>query len=60
MTEAAAREQWGDAVKCYRTQLRPLFHSLTGQAEQTMIKLIVHRHTDRVLGAHMVGKTQRR
>jgi len=56
MTEAAAREQWGDAIKCYCTRLRPLFHSLTGRTEQAMIKLVVDSGTDRVLGAHMVGE----
>jgi len=56
MTEAAARERWGEAVQCYCTQLRPLFHNLTGRAEQTTIKLVVDRVTDRVLGAHMVGE----
>lgn len=56
MTEAQARDLHGDAVKCYRTRFRPLYHSLTGEAEKTMIKLVVDSATDRVLGAHMVGE----
>lgn len=56
MTEADAREKFGDAVKCYRARFRPLFHNLTGQDEKTLIKLVVDGNTDRVLGAHMVGE----
>ena len=55
LTEAEARAQLGDAAKCYRSQFRPLFHSLTGRDETTLIKLVVDGQTDRVLGAHMVG-----
>lgn len=57
LTEAQAREKLGnDAVKIYRTRFRPLFHSLTGAAEKTMMKLVVDASTDKVLGAHMVGE----
>ena len=56
MTEAQAREKLGDAVNCYRAQFRPLFHSLTGDPEKTLVKLVVDENTDRVLGAHMVGE----
>jgi glutathione reductase (NADPH) len=57
ITEAEAREQLGDdGVKTYRARFRPLFHSLTGAAEKTLVKLVVDVHTDRVLGAHMVGE----
>jgi glutathione reductase (NADPH) len=55
-TEAEATEKLGDAVKIYRTRFRPLFHSLTGAAQRTIMKLVVDGNTDRVLGAHMVGE----
>lgn len=55
MTEATAREKFGNAVKCYRAKFRPLFHSLTGREEKVMIKLVVDGDSERVLGAHMVG-----
>lgn len=56
LTEAEARQKLGDdGVKIYRTRFRPLFHSLTGTQERTMMKLVVDSNTDRVLGAHMVG-----
>jgi glutathione reductase (NADPH) len=57
LTEAQARERLGDdGVKIYRTRFRPLFHSLTGAQERTMMKLVVDASTDKVLGAHMVGE----
>ena len=56
LTEAQAREKLGDAVTIYRTSFRPMYHSLTGEQEKTMMKLVVDANTDKVLGAHMVGE----
>jgi glutathione reductase (NADPH) len=42
-------------IDVFRTSFRPLKHTLTGRDERTMMKLIVDRLTDRVLGCHMVG-----
>ncbi len=56
MTEADARKKLGDAVKIYRARFRPLYHSLTGADEKTLVKLVVDEKTDKVLGAHMVGE----
>ncbi|ARV63152.1 glutathione-disulfide reductase [Nostocales cyanobacterium HT-58-2] len=57
LTEVEARSRLGDdGVKIYRTRFRPLFHSLTGAPEKTMMKLVVDVNTDKVLGAHMVGE----
>jgi glutathione reductase (NADPH) len=55
LTETQARHTLGDAVKIYRTQFRPMYYSLTGKQEKTMMKLVVDTTTDKVLGAHMVG-----
>jgi glutathione reductase (NADPH) len=54
LTESEARAQHQDIVT-YRTSFRPLIHTLSGRDEHTMMKLVVDRHTDRVLGVHMVG-----
>ncbi|MDM9585343.1 MULTISPECIES: glutathione-disulfide reductase [unclassified Nostoc] len=56
-TEAEAREKLGDAVKIFRTRFRPMYHSLTGKQEKTMMKLVVDSNTDKVIGAHMVGES---
>ncbi len=54
LTEPQAREQYG-ALDIYRSTFRPLKHTLSGRDEQTMMKLIVERAGQKVVGAHMVG-----
>ncbi|HEY9825170.1 MAG TPA: glutathione-disulfide reductase [Stenomitos sp.] len=56
LTEEEARAQYGDdAIKVYRSRFRPMYYVLPGKEEKTLMKLVVHQETDRVLGAHMVG-----
>ena len=54
LAEQAAREKFG-AVRIYRSDFRPLQHSLSGRSERTLVKLVVDDASDRVVGAHMVG-----
>jgi glutathione reductase (NADPH) len=54
-TEAQARERLGGAVDIYRSEFKPLKHTLSGNAERTLMKLVVDARSDRVVGAHMVG-----
>ena len=54
LSEARAREMHGD-VAIYRTSFTPLKHRLSGRPESTLMKLVVEKATDRVLGVHMVG-----
>jgi glutathione reductase (NADPH) len=54
LTEAAARERYGE-IDVYRTGFRELKHTLSGRDQRTLMKLVVDRATDRVVGAHMVG-----
>ena len=55
LTEAEAREKYGDAVKIYRSKFRPMFYTLPNMQVKTLMKLIVDSNTDKVVGAHMVG-----
>jgi len=57
LSEAQARERFGEAIACYRTQFRPLFYAPTEwKNEKTFIKVVVNRaDSERVLGIHMVG-----
>ena len=52
--EREARARFGD-VDVYVTSFRPMKHTLSGRDERTMMKLVVERATDRVVGVHMVG-----
>ncbi|MFL1405077.1 glutathione-disulfide reductase [Marinobacter sp. M1N3S26] len=54
LTEAEAREA-GHKVVIYRSEFRPMKHTLSGRDERSLMKLVVDGDTDRVLGAHMVG-----
>lgn len=54
LSEAKARERGGE-IDIYRTSFVPLRHQLTGSGEQTLMKLVVERRSDRVLGVHVVG-----
>ncbi len=54
LSEADARKQFG-AIDIYRARFKPMKNTLSGRAERTMMKLVVDRASDRVLGCHMVG-----
>ncbi|MFQ6017091.1 MAG: glutathione-disulfide reductase [Kiloniellaceae bacterium] len=54
LPEAQAREQYG-ALDIYRSTFRPLKHALSGRDEAAMVKLVVDRASQKVVGAHMVG-----
>jgi glutathione reductase (NADPH) len=57
LTEAEARAKYGAAIKVYRSRFRPMYYTLPGKDEKTMMKLVVDQSNDRVLGAHMVGNS---
>ena len=54
LTEAQARDQGFDVI-IYRSTFRPMVHTLSGRDEHTMMKLVVDKPSDLVLGIHMVG-----
>ena len=54
LSEEKARER-GQPIRVYRSDFKPLKHTLSGSAERTLVKLIVDDASDRVLGLHMVG-----
>jgi glutathione reductase (NADPH) len=54
LTEPAALAGGRD-IQVFRTKFRPMKYALSGRDEHVMIKLIVEKESDRVLGLHMVG-----
>lgn len=54
LTEQEARERHGK-LDNYVTSFRPMKHTLSGRNERTMMKVVVERESNRVLGCHMVG-----
>ena len=53
-TENEARERFG-AVTIYRSEFKPMKHTLSGREERSLMKLIVEDTNKRVVGVHMVG-----
>ncbi len=53
-SEADARAKFGD-ITVFKTDFKPLKHTLSGSAERVFMKLIVDTASDRVVGLHMVG-----
>jgi glutathione reductase (NADPH) len=54
LSEDEARER-GLEITVYRSIFTPLKHTLTGRGEKSLMKLVVDRKSERVLGVHMVG-----
>jgi len=55
LSETKAREE-GFELDIYRTGFRPMKATLSGRATSILMKLVVDRKTDRVLGVHVVGE----
>lgn len=54
LSEAEAAADYG-ALTIYESRFRAMRNTLSGRAEQTYMKLVTDRQTDRILGVHMVG-----
>ncbi|WP_250516288.1 glutathione-disulfide reductase [Caballeronia sp. INDeC2] len=55
LSEEAAVSEFPSEVDVYVSRFRPMKARFSMRTSQTLMKLVVHRPTDRVLGAHMVG-----
>jgi glutathione reductase (NADPH) len=55
LTEDEARKRF-DKIAVFKTNFRPMKHTLSGRDERTLMKLIVDGHTDKVVGCHIVGE----
>ncbi|NLY34579.1 MAG: FAD-dependent oxidoreductase, partial [Alcaligenaceae bacterium] len=53
-SEEDAKEKFGD-IRVFRSEFRPLKHTLSGSTARVFMKLIVEVATDKVVGMHMVG-----
>lgn len=55
LTEAEAMVDHAGDLDIYESQFKPMKHTLSGRDERTLLKMIVCRSSDQVLGIHMVG-----
>jgi glutathione reductase (NADPH) len=54
LTESDARRSHAE-VEIYRTNFRPMRNVIAGNQERTLMKLVVDRATDQILGVHIAG-----
>ncbi len=55
LTEAQAREKFGDDIKIYTTNFRPMKNIIAGKDQRCLMKLITEGKNERVIGIHLVG-----
>ena len=55
LTEAAARELHGDAVRTYTAGFVPMYHALTQAKRRVEMKLVCVGPEERVVGLHVIG-----
>ncbi|MEJ8568540.1 glutathione-disulfide reductase [Elongatibacter sediminis] len=54
LSEEDAHTHFGE-IDVYKSTFRPLKHTLTGRDERMLMKLIVDKETQKVIGVHVVG-----
>ncbi len=55
LTETEARAEYGDKIKIYTTNFRPMKNALAGKEQRCFMKLITEGKKERVIGIHLVG-----
>lgn len=55
LTEQQALSAYPADIDIYRADFKPMKNTLSGSSERTLMKMIVVRSTDKVVGMHMVG-----
>lgn len=55
LTEEKAREQYGDAVKVYKTEFTPMAYAFTPYQPKTAMKLVTIGENEKVVGCHIIG-----
>jgi glutathione reductase (NADPH) len=55
LTEAEAREQYGDDVGIYETTFNPMLYAFSEEKLPTTMKLIVTGENETVIGCHIIG-----
>ncbi len=55
MTEAGAVEEFGDDIQIFRSEYRSMKFTLSGRPERSLMKMIIQKSTDKVIGVHIIG-----
>jgi len=54
-SESAARQHFGEPVKCYTSEFVPLYNSITEHKPRTRMKLVTAGADETVVGCHILG-----
>jgi glutathione reductase (NADPH) len=55
LSEEAARQRYGDAVKVYESAFTPMYHSVTTRKPRAAMKLITLGAEQKIIGIHVIG-----
>jgi glutathione reductase (NADPH) len=55
LTEAAARDLHGEAVKVYQSSFVPMYHAMTTRKRRAEMKLVCVGPEERIVGLHVIG-----
>jgi len=55
LTEAQAKQEFGDKITVYTTGFRPMKNALSGNSQRVFMKLITQGKKETVIGIHLVG-----
>jgi glutathione reductase (NADPH) len=55
LTEKQARAEYGDAIKIYRSDFRPMKNVVSGRQERGLYKMITAGPDEKVVGLHLIG-----
>lgn len=55
LSEQAARERFGEAVKIYRAEFVPMYHAMTTHKPKARMKLVTVGADEKVVGCHLSG-----
>ena len=55
LTEDEARAQYGDSVKVFRSDFRPMKNVVSGRMERGLYKMVTAGADERVVGLHLIG-----
>ncbi|MFT7432807.1 MAG: glutathione reductase (NADPH) [Alphaproteobacteria bacterium] len=57
LSEEEAVDKFGaENIQTFSEEFRPMIHVLSQRTERTLMKMVVHKETDVVLGLHMAGR----
>lgn len=55
LTEEEARAEYGEAVKIYRSDFRPMKNVVSGRMERGLYKMVTAGPEEKVVGLHLIG-----